>query len=292
MQIPYVNENSSEVKKLENVVMVNVTPDLASKWLSNSFGNRPYRRANLDRLENVIENNKWNPMVNSIKFSKEGKLIDGHHRLKALVKTNRTIPMKIETDFDENLAYVIDTNAESRSARDVMCIDLNRNSQNASLSAAMCQIAKSFIDSQNAVENGESFSHYGARRITAQEIQNYCHENYDEIITAINVLPKTHRVSFAGAYKIICDKDPYRGRQFFEKYKEMDWDLTGRDSNIKLLKETIERNDYPKNTAERKNKLVRQIVRCYNNWAIGIHANSRIGRIDINSPITIHDYLD
>lgn len=291
MNIPYIDENS-EARNINNNVIINVTPELAKKWLNLSFGNRPWRRANLDRLVNAIESDKFEPLVNSIKFSDTGKLLDGHHRLRAIVEADKNVDIKVEFNLPEHLAYVIDTSSESRSARDVLYINLLRNGRSGASAAAMSTIAKSFIDSERAVANGTSFTHYSSRRITAQEVQDYCIENSDEIATAMSLLPRQHKVSFASAYKIICDKDSYHGKLFFQKYKEMDWDLSGRDTNIHLLKMTIERGDYPKNTAERKNKLVRQIIRCYNNWASGIRANSRLGRCDGNSPLSVSEYVD
>lgn len=291
MNIPFIEENST-VRSIENNVIVNVTPELAKKWLETSFGNRPYRRANLDRLVNVIENDHFEPLVNSIKFSDTGKLLDGHHRLRAIIESNKNVDVKVEFNLPEHLAYVIDTSSETRSARDVLYIDLLRNGRSGASASAMSTIAKSFIDSERAVANGNSFTHYSSRRITAQEIQDYCISHATEISNAMSLLPRQHKVSFASAYKIICDKDSYHGKLFFKKFKEMDWDLSGRDTNIHLLKQTIERGDYPKNTAERKNKIVRQIIRCYNNWAAGIRANSRLGRCDGASPLTVSEYVD
>ena len=291
MNIPFIEGNNT-VRSINNNVIVKVTPELAQKWLQSSFGNRPWRRANLDRLVNAIENDRFEPLVNSIKFSDTGKLIDGHHRLKAIIEANKDVDVKVEFNLPEHLAYVIDTSSETRSARDILYIDLLRNGRTGTSASAMSTIAKSFIDSERAVANGASFTHYSARRITAQEVQEYCIAHADEIAMAISLLPRQHKVSFASAYKIICDKDSYHGKLFFQKFKEMDWDLSGRDTNIHLLKQTIERGDYPKNTAERKNKLVRQIIRCYNNWAVGVRANSRLGRCDGSAPLAVSDYVE
>lgn len=291
MNIPFV-DSSIETRKDENSVIMKVTPELAKKWLTLSFGNRPFRRANYDRLVNIIQNDHFEPMVNSIKFSNTGKLIDGHHRLRAIIDSNKSVFCKIEYDLPEHLAYVIDTNAEARSARDILHIDLIRNGLKTSVASAMSRVAKSFIDSENSISAGVPFTQYGLRRITVQEIQEYCNSHLNEITDAIKLLPKKHLVSFASAYKVICDKDSYHGKMFFQKLKDLNWDVNGRDSNIRLLHATVSNGNYPKNTAERKNKIVRQIIRCYNKWAANTNANSQIGRCDGEAALKIEDYID
>lgn len=72
-----------------------VTPEMAEKWLKTSLGNPRWRSSgklvNPDavmKIRDDILNGRWNPGNSSIAFDKNGNLVDGHHRLSAIVAAN------------------------------------------------------------------------------------------------------------------------------------------------------------------------------------------------------------
>jgi hypothetical protein len=64
-----------------------VTPELASYYLSLSHeDNRPLDQHKAWKLELAIRNDEWKLNNHLIAFDPEGRLVDGQHRLHAIVK--------------------------------------------------------------------------------------------------------------------------------------------------------------------------------------------------------------
>ena len=73
-----------------------VTPKLAAEWLKTSKGNPRWKNKTVDPqrvalLVDDITNNRWNPGGGTIAFDDDGHLVDGHHRLSAVVKAGKPI---------------------------------------------------------------------------------------------------------------------------------------------------------------------------------------------------------
>lgn len=75
-----------------------ITPELAKKYLERNYNN--YRRASSSTVTAYAEdmqNGSWELNGESIKFSENGSLIDGQHRLMAVVKAGVGVPMLVVT---------------------------------------------------------------------------------------------------------------------------------------------------------------------------------------------------
>src|SRR5690349_6815917 len=121
-----------------------ITPDMAKKWLENGMINRKVSDNNVLFLWNQMKEGKWLMTGDPIKFSKSGKLLDGQHRLHAVVKYGQPVMLTVAEDLDEDVFPVLDT-GKSRSAADVLKISGYQYSN--SLAAA----ARSIILYKNGV---------------------------------------------------------------------------------------------------------------------------------------------
>ena len=65
-----------------------ITPELARGMLIDNEGNRRKRELWVNYLANCIRNNEWKPTHQGIAFSENGKLLDGQHRLHAIIKAD------------------------------------------------------------------------------------------------------------------------------------------------------------------------------------------------------------
>lgn len=72
--------------------VITITPEMAQKWLLTSPGNPRWPSGSrfvdakvVSSISEDIKRGKWNPGNNSIAFDCEGRLVDGHHRLSAIV---------------------------------------------------------------------------------------------------------------------------------------------------------------------------------------------------------------
>ena len=76
--------------------IVDVTPETAKRWLSLNTHNRSFKKHSLEKLVYAIETKQWLNTGDSIKFNGDGQLLDGQHRLMAVVKTKKTTPIFIQ----------------------------------------------------------------------------------------------------------------------------------------------------------------------------------------------------
>lgn len=68
-----------------------VTPRKAAEWLKRNINNRPLSEAFVNRLAGAMTAGQWQVNGDPIRFDEGGSLIDGQHRLTAVIKSGVTI---------------------------------------------------------------------------------------------------------------------------------------------------------------------------------------------------------
>jgi len=78
------------------IEVVDVTPELAGKWLErNHEGNRPINWRNVEAFANDMRSGAWRLTHQGICFDAHDRLIDGQHRLHAVVQSGATVKMLV-----------------------------------------------------------------------------------------------------------------------------------------------------------------------------------------------------
>ena len=76
--------------------MCMMTPEVADVWLREfNNHNRPLSASVVKTLASTIENGEWKLTHQGIAIDKDINLIDGQHRLAAIVSSDTTIPIMI-----------------------------------------------------------------------------------------------------------------------------------------------------------------------------------------------------
>lgn len=90
---------------------VKITPKLAEDILAlqDPQTNRKLDQGRVTWLAGVIEQGKWNSDVGSILMTKDGRLIDGQHRLSAVVKSGKAITAMVLFGADPDAIKFVDT---------------------------------------------------------------------------------------------------------------------------------------------------------------------------------------
>lgn len=103
-----------------------VTPMMAKRWLEKNTKNRSINEDNLNGI--IAEMNKENFHLTgeSIKIAKDDTLLDGQHRLSAIVKSGRAVKMLVVRNLDNDAFKYIDTGRPRRAA-DVLAIEGIKN---------------------------------------------------------------------------------------------------------------------------------------------------------------------
>lgn len=102
-----------------------ITPQMAAQYLAHNDKNRTLRAAKVDEYIGIIQRGEWQVTHQGIGIAKNGRLIDGQHRLHAIVKTGKAVSMFVTTGLDENAFRAIDIGAK-RSPSDITGIRKER----------------------------------------------------------------------------------------------------------------------------------------------------------------------
>lgn len=86
-----------------------VTPDAAELLLTLNTSNRRVRRARVSRLARAITEGRWLNTGHPVCVSSDGVLIDGQHRLMAIVEAGRAAILSVAFGVDPEAFKVIDT---------------------------------------------------------------------------------------------------------------------------------------------------------------------------------------
>jgi hypothetical protein len=82
-----------EAVPFHNAYLILVTPQMASMWLANNNYNRDFDSKEVEKYVCLILEEKWRRTHQGLAFDQDGLLIDGQHRLMAIVKSEKSVPM-------------------------------------------------------------------------------------------------------------------------------------------------------------------------------------------------------
>jgi hypothetical protein len=102
-----------------NAVIVTITPDLAQKWLSVETKNRSICKEHRNMLVHAIESGQWKLNGSTIVLARDGSVIDGQHRLNAVVHCGKSIESIVVFNSDKDSIDTIDV-GRKRTAGDLL----------------------------------------------------------------------------------------------------------------------------------------------------------------------------
>lgn len=99
-----------------------ITPERAKELLKNNSTNRPLTKPLYSEYARQMRNGLWFEFTcESIKIADDNTLIDGQHRLTALIEANVSLSFKIDYGVPKEAFLYIDT-PKKRTARDIFAI--------------------------------------------------------------------------------------------------------------------------------------------------------------------------
>lgn len=96
-----------------------ITPSIATAYLESNTRNRPIKRKHVITLADAMSRGEWRTTHEGIAFDSNGDLIDGQHRLCAVVMSGATVYMAVARGCDPDSFAVIGDGAR-RSSGDVL----------------------------------------------------------------------------------------------------------------------------------------------------------------------------
>jgi hypothetical protein len=91
------------------IELVDVSPALAQAWLNlNHDENRRIKKARVSQYARTMRAGGWMPTTETIKFDSLGQLMDGQHRLLAVISAGVTVPMFVARNLPPSTFHVLD----------------------------------------------------------------------------------------------------------------------------------------------------------------------------------------
>lgn len=142
----------------------NMTAEEAKRLLGQNVGNRSVRSSHVRVLSDAMRRGEWMQNGETIKVSKTGRLLDGQHRLMAIVMSGVSVPMTVIYGIDDEAFSTIDIGAK-RSIGDALGMD---GEENGPKLAAMLKMAYTYN------ETGRPYGLASYRSPTFPQLQALC----------------------------------------------------------------------------------------------------------------------
>lgn len=117
-------------------VVENIGPGKAQEYLALVGHQRRVTQSHVDKLARSMELGHWRMTGEPIQFDRQGSLINGQHRLHALIRTGLSFPFVVIRGLDHN-AYEVMDQGKMRSKGETLA---TLGMKNATSSASVCQI--------------------------------------------------------------------------------------------------------------------------------------------------------
>lgn len=86
-----------------------IDPEQAFKYLSTAIDNRDIRQAKVSAFASAMKAGLWHLTHQGIAFDRDGRLVDGNHRLWAIVESKLVIKMLVARGVEKDSVSAIDT---------------------------------------------------------------------------------------------------------------------------------------------------------------------------------------
>lgn len=148
--------------------VIDVTPDQAAEWIAANTNNRTVRVRTVAMFAKDMAAGNWKMTGEAIKIAPTGRLLDGQHRLHAVIKSDTTVPMLVLFGINESAQRVMDTGGK-RTAGDHLGMLGYRN---AVLLAAATRLTLIY-------ERGLIYRDRAAWDVSTTDIEDYAEKHAD-----------------------------------------------------------------------------------------------------------------
>ena len=122
---------------MEKFEIIEITPEMAEQWLKKNPNNRSIRFATVKSYAKQMLAGDWDITGQAISFDTEGKLIDGQHRLSAIILAKKPVKMLVATGLRRTFNY---DNGRQRVASDAIYMATGKRFTRSAISAASLAI--------------------------------------------------------------------------------------------------------------------------------------------------------
>lgn len=170
-----------------------INPAIAKAMLGNMVVNRAIDPNRVKRYQGAMERGEWN-LGDPIMLNCDGSIIEGQHRLHAVIKADTAVPFVIIEGYDPEKTFGIVGSGKERTARDWFSI---RGDKNPGVRAAACRLIQTDRD--------ESIHDAGNRRtITPTQLLTLREEVREELDESMAAVPNSMGKIVSRAIMVYC----------------------------------------------------------------------------------------
>lgn len=155
--------------------VITVTPEMAKEFLRGNSSNRQLSKSTVNMYARDMREGKWKLGGQGISISETGRLLDGQHRLNAIIQANVPVTMLVCEGIDDN--NVNFDNGKRRSITDQYRIKSDKSdsiiSQKGVAFVRMCLMLKTY---------GELAATMRVGSISFEEFDKFLNDNYNEMV--------------------------------------------------------------------------------------------------------------
>ena len=171
--------------KIIKTEVIDITPAMAAKLLETNNFNRNLSKNRVENLASMMLNGTWEFNGDTIRISEKGVLLDGQHRLHALIKSNKTLKCIVVSNLPDEVFTTIDVGA-SRSASDFLSIDGFKHTTSL---AAAALLVFNYQNSNNPLINLQL-----KNKASKRELLQICRDNPD-LLTAVSRVAGSNKLN-------------------------------------------------------------------------------------------------
>lgn len=232
-----------------------VTPEMAEVYLQCNLNNRPLSRAHITNLAEALKRGEWKMTAEPIKFTNDDLLIDGQHRLHAILEANKGALLSIARNVPADSFDAMDR-GRLRSSGDVLAMmNVKYYTAVASGLRLYCQFEQKNTDGTINL----------SRVISSQQIENQMkkspsvHEWAKFSYTGIKKMLNSGTV--VGLGLLFEEKDPQFAKAFFDKLSSGEGLRKG--DPLLTLRDRLMLNRYS-NAKLAQRHIIMIVIKCWN----------------------------
>lgn len=255
--------------------MVLITPESAKELLKLNVSNRPLNQVTVDWYAKQMTNGQWTISGQTISISDKNTLIDGQHRLAALVKSGKKITFNVAYNVPFQ-SFVNYDSVRSRGLCDVFAIEniLNYKSISAIISKynALSLGHISYLGFGNSNKTGGLKKKVKFTNIEALDLYNSNNELFQEIhhvsdrcYKRIKLFPSSQIGAFM--YYLIVNKK-HNKEKVFSFFTQLFFNENVENKSIYNLREKLINGSIGQFVMVSKLKYI-YLVKCWNAFVVG-----------------------
>lgn len=244
------------------VTLKTITPELAASYLEKNNKNRKLTPSWVEYYCNQMKSNQWQPTGDTIKLSTNKDLLDGQHRLKAIIMYGKPVDMFVAEGLEPESFDVLDT-GKSRTAGDVLSVfGVEKANNIASIVRFIIHFKKGMFS--EGYHKIDAATHHDIAQFVKvhpnlNEVLDFCHNIYRDF----RYIPTS---VLGGLYFLFAEKNQEKVDLFFQQYRT-GIDLKKNDPAY-VLRDRLIRDQVNKTKFSRRQKVALFIM-CWNAFIQG-----------------------